>query len=533
MPKIPFQPAEVDVPGVGANVNIPIGSAGLPGEALQRTGDIAERGIAANLAEYNQIKRQKEIANQVWLERVRVAQNHSDAAKTEADMARDAVALEDMAKYTIDPQTGERVRRTDFANIVEEVNLYNEKARKQYEANFFYKEGFDAISPKIDHHIAQTEIKARELAWEAQKRKWNDDWITNVQAMKDYYAYSADKDAVGSFETTTKELISQGVITAQQGETGIKEIKRGGDLQRAKNSIDDDPDKWVGNVNPSENYPFLSDNDFRDLNRYAAQQARELRIQKRQAVQEAQESNTGKILAARGKAIEGGKVFGMKYLDAMAFDQKGDLIITPQSYHQLQQNAIADQERADRGERRQPEMTPELWVKYGKVSEDIIWGRSSYADIAKLGSILPDAQMKTLMAMQGSIERKDVKDTTKGPPETPEHKVYKAGVYKYVDSFKPMMSKEMHGELRHEIDALVLDPKIEPEDYMDKAKVILQKYQADAFKRKLTDSLGWISGPKKSDLPTSEPVKPQVSDKIVNGVKYKKVNGDWYKEKTL
>jgi hypothetical protein len=534
MPKIQFQPAEQNIPGVGGNVEIPIGSAGLPGQALHQTGMVAEEAIGSNLNEYTKIKKQEELAKQEWLKRANAAGIKESIVKSGVDRARNDTSFHEMF-FETDPITGEKVRRTDKLNFVPETELFNKNELQSIQSNFLENpEGFQHIQVELEHHHAQRIIKAKEMAWEATKKQWNDNFVTSIPTMKDYITNSDNINVaiadVDKWEKGVRELIKEGVVPVVQGEAGIQEVKRGGMLQRAKNDIDIKPDSWL--YTP-EKYPFLENKDVIDLNRYALQEQKQHRVQKQQELHELQQENAGNILVARGKSIEGKKLFGMKELNSMAMDANGRLLIDPNTYSHLQSLAISDQERADRGERREPEMTPSLWEKYGQASEDVIWGRSSYAKIAKLASILPDAQIKSLMAMQGALDKKDVKETTTGPKETPEQKVYKAGTNKYIDSFKVMMSKEMFGELRHEIDTMFLNPKIDPEDYKSKADEILKKYQADAFKRRLSDSLGWISGGKKPELPKPEPTKPQVNEKVINGVKYKKVDGEWFKENTL
>lgn len=459
MPKVPFRLSQVEAtkeaPSAFANPSAFTVGPEAFAKAGQAVADVGEKAALLGRVYEVQQKQARDAAQE-------------NAVKTAVYKDREAIA--DRLQYTTDAM-GQKVPRTDYGNLVPDIEALNQQNLQKYQGMVSDPQVWQRVMPFVALHQSDNITTAQKHATTLEHAGWIDDWSSSVPVYQNLVAGATTPDEAKSFAQeftdNTTRLIRAGVIKPQEGQAAIHNVAVKGDLTRAQNVIDADPDAWVKQAHDPADYPYLSDPEFRSLNRYAVQQARENRAVARQEQQETFEKNSATIVDAMVKAAIEKKPFTFTDLSNMLAGMGhnpggGKLAISPSEGLTLKNNIQARLDHLDVVGRQEPKMTADAWVRYGDLLDKIHNQDAGYQDIARQTGTFPTGIIANLMG--------EVKNQGKADRQS---------IYKYAESFRKSFASSAFAELKNDLSSMMTSGDYKPDQWQGQAqKIIQQKWQS-------------------------------------------------------
>ena len=520
MPKVPFELSRLE-----ATREAPSSMAqGISPNAFQATNVAMEKagGALADLGD------KAVYLGALYERKQEMARDEVQLNNVKAQIYRDRNALNDKLQYTTDA-TGNQVPRTDFNNFVPETEKFNADTMTRYQGMVTNPQVWQKLQPFVALHQQDNLNAARSHARKLEHASWQNDWLASSDVYQDRMINAGNGEEaqkIGQeFTDTTTSLIRSGVITPEQGRAAIRNVAVKGDLGRAKNKVDEAPDEWLKSPVDPKDYPFLTDNEFRSLNRYAVQQSRENRIIAKQEQQERQNEAFGGILKTYVDKAKNGQNFTYDDLDKFAFDKSGQLQISPQQYDHLRLQIQSRQDHFETTERREPRMDADAWVKYGDLIDKIHSGDAKYADVAAMTGTFPTGVISGLMHEIKSTEKSDANNYGK---------TEKKAVFDYLNNFKKTLAPSTLAELKSDVSDMIAGDEYEPKQWMEQTQKMLQdKWRSSGgIQAMINERLNPGSGGKVQTIgPEKSPAQPSKQErKTIGGKSYIKKDGKWFEE---
>ena len=462
--KIPFVAAKEQLPGVGALVPQDPAAMAVKETAMLRSG-------------------QQSMQNAEHLTYVATAYDeHQRKAAQALQLSNLTVGA---ARELFDLREGFS-KRKDYQNFPDEARAGIAAIIEKYKGQVADNEVWGAFLPRFQHEALKTELEIKHEGNKIFIDEGRGRLYADMEELARLRAFARDDLEMQGVDAKAEMVLSgakaSGFISNTEHATWRQKYLENVDSIQAERDMEADPDTFSAKINDAANYPNIEPQKRIQLFRNSLHEARARRLEAKEQEREAQDENLGRILTERLTKQAKGGVFTFQDLKRLAYDKAGNLAISTQALHMMEQNIKSDIQHRESMGRRQPDMNEDRWRQYAELVTKIDRGTGTLEDIARVSGRFPDSITANLMHM------------TRGKQSEME-KMYASDVHAYVNKLAPMTSVASWGQMRNDIDAMMRNSGITPDKWMSKAQEIAAERMKTGISDKLNERLYYLNSP--------------------------------------
>jgi hypothetical protein len=292
MPKIPRYKRTVTIPGTSGGVMPNPEAVAAPYAALTKAGQqfqsLGEQGMKLAI-------------------HLNAANAEDQINRVKVEIYKDQAALKDKLMYTTD-DFGNKVLRSDYDNFETEAEQFNQQNFEKYRSIAQNPLAWKRVQATVALHQASNMIEARSMAGRLNIAAITGAWTDSIQTYQDLVAKAQSgaeaQELAEQFTENTTNLIRSGVMTADYGYRGIREVAVTGDMRRLYAQIEQNATVWLANkkndlVSPDndlkQRFPYLEETDFAKANKHALEVANSERWTKDTALKRLHDENANVV----------------------------------------------------------------------------------------------------------------------------------------------------------------------------------------------------------------------------------------------